>query len=70
MIGAGLHRLLGGFYVDLGHDHRDSVFLAGSGRGGTTCVSEIINYRGEYGYVIEPFHAGKVDPCKNFGSKQ
>ena len=70
MIGAGLHRLLGGFYVDLGRDHRDSVFLAGSGRGGTTWVSEIINYRGEYRYVFEPFHPGKVDLCKNFRSKQ
>ena len=66
----GLRRLLGGFYVDLGHDHRDSVFLAGSGRGGTTWVSEIINYTGEYRYVFEPFHPGKVDICKNFRSKQ
>ena len=48
MIGAGLQRLLGGFYVDLGHDHRDSVFLAGSGRAGTTWVTELINYRGAY----------------------
>ena len=70
MIGAGLQRLLGGLYVDLGHDHRDSVFLAGSGRAGTTWVSEIINYRGEYRYVFEPFHPGKVDVCKNFRSKQ
>jgi hypothetical protein len=69
-MGAGLHRLLGGFYVDLGHDHRDSVFLAGSGRGGTTWVSEIINYRGEYRYVFEPFHPGEVHICKNFRSKQ
>ncbi len=70
MIGAGPYRLLGGFYVDLGRDHRDSVFLAGSGRGGTTWVSEIINYGGEYRYVFEPFHPGKVSICKNFRSKQ
>ena len=70
MIGAGFNRLLGGFYVDLGQDHRNSVFLAGSGRAGTSWVSEIINYRGEYRYVFEPFHPGKVDVCKNFGSKQ
>ena len=70
MIGAGLQKLLGGCYVDLGRDHRDSVFLAGSGRGGTTWVSEIINYRGEYRYVFEPFHPGKVDAFENFRSKQ
>jgi Sulfotransferase family len=65
-----IDRLLGGCYVDLGRDHRDSVFLAGSGRGGTTWVSDIINYRGEYRYVFEPFHPGKVDICRNFRSKQ
>jgi hypothetical protein len=70
MIGAGLQRLLGGLYVDLGRDHRTSVFLAGSGRAGTTWVSEIINYRGEYRYVFEPFHPGRVDAFKNFKSKQ
>jgi hypothetical protein len=70
VIGAGPQRLLGGLYVDLGGDHRDSVFLAGSGRAGTTWVSEIINYRGEYRYVFEPFHPGKVDAFKNFRSKQ
>jgi hypothetical protein len=70
MIGAGLQRLLGGLYMDLGRDHRASVFLAGSGRAGTTWVSEIINYRGEYRYVFEPFHPGRVDAFKNFKSKQ
>ena len=70
MIGGRLNRLLGGCYVDLGRDHRDSIFLAGSGRGGTTWVSDIINYRGEYRYVFEPFHPGKVDICKNYTSKQ
>jgi hypothetical protein len=70
MIGAGLQRLLGGLYVDLGRDHRASVFLAGSGRAGTTWVSDIINYRGEYRYVFEPFHPGRVDAFKNFRSKQ
>ena len=56
--------------MDLGRDHRDSIFLAGSGRRGTTWVSEVINYKGEYRYVFEPFHPGKVDICKNFKSKQ
>ena len=63
-------RLLGGLHVDLGRDHRDAVFLAGSGRSGTTWVSEIINYRKEYRFVFEPFHPGKVRVCKNFRRKQ
>ncbi len=64
-------RLLGGLHVDLANrDHRNSVFLAGSGRSGTTWVSEMINYRNEYRFVFEPFHPGKVRVCKNFRRKQ
>ncbi len=70
MIGAGLQRLLGGCYLDLGHDHRDSVFLAGSGRGGTTWVSEIINHRNGFRLVFEPFHPEQVAICKNFRRRQ
>jgi hypothetical protein len=63
-------RLLGGLHVDLGRDHRNAVFLAGSGRSGTTWVSEMINYRNGYRFVFEPFHPGKVRVCKNFRRKQ
>lgn len=63
-------RLLGSLYVDLDRDPRHSVFLAGSGRSGTTWLSEIINYGGEYRYIFEPFHPDKVDLCKNFRRKQ
>lgn len=63
-------RLLGGLHADPIRDHRNSVFLAGSGRSGTTWLSEIINYRKDYRYVFEPFHPGKVDICGNFRSKQ
>jgi hypothetical protein len=57
-------------HVDLGRDHRNAVFLAGSGRSGTTWVSEMINYRNGYRLVFEPFHPGKVRACKNFRRKQ
>jgi hypothetical protein len=70
MSGAPLSRLLGMVHADLGRDHRDAVFLAGSGRSGTTWVSEMINYRNEYRFVFEPFHPGKVRVCKNFRRKQ
>jgi Sulfotransferase family len=70
MIGAPLSRLLGTLHVDLERDHRNSVFLAGTGRSGTTWVSEMINYRNGYRFIFEPFHPGKVRICKDFRRKQ
>jgi len=70
MIGASFSRLLGTLHVDLDRDHRSSVFLAGSGRSGTTWVSEIINHRNGYRLVFEPFHPGKVAICEGFRHKQ
>ena len=63
-------RVLSGLYVDLNHDYRNSIFLAGSGRSGTTWVSDIINYKNEYRYVFEPFHPEKVEICRHFSHKQ
>jgi hypothetical protein len=58
-------------YVDLGKgDHRDSVFLAGSGRSGTTWLSEVINHSGGYHYVFEPFNPARVGAFGHFRSKQ
>jgi hypothetical protein len=71
MIHAPLSRLLGGLCVDLGKgDHERSVFLAGSGRSGTTWLSEIISHRGGYRFVFEPFNPAKVGAFGSFGSKQ
>ncbi len=70
MIRDRVFRGLGGLQADLGGDHKSSVFLAGSGRSGTTWVSDVINHRGEYRFVFEPFHPGKVGACAHFGSKQ
>ena len=71
MIAAPLSRLPGGFYVDLGKgDHRSSVFLAGSGRSGTTWLSQIINHRRGYRYVFEPFNPREVGPFGHFRTKQ
>jgi hypothetical protein len=69
--GTPLTRLLGGFCVDLGKgDHRDAVFLAGSGRSGTTWLSGVVNYKGGYRYVFEPFNPARVSAFGHFGSKQ
>jgi hypothetical protein len=66
-----ISRLLGRIYVDLGKgDHRDAVFLAGSGRSGTTWLSEVINYKGAYRYVFEPFNPARVRAFGHFRSKQ
>ena len=66
-----LSRLLGGLCVDLGKgDHGEAVFLAGSGRSGTTWLSEGINYKGGYRYVFEPFNPARVDAFGHFRSKQ
>ena len=71
MISAPLSRLPGGVYVDLGKgDPRSSVFLAGSGRSGTTWLSEIINHRRGYRYVFEPFNPREVDSFGHFRTKQ
>jgi Sulfotransferase family len=69
--GAPFSRLPGGFYVDLGKgDHKSSVFLAGSGRSGTTWLSQIINYRRRYRYIFEPFNPREVGPFWHFRTKQ
>jgi hypothetical protein len=69
MTGWPFSRLFGKLHVDLG-DHRNSVFLAGSGRSGTTWVAGIINHRKRYRLVFEPFHPGRVDLCEHFRRKQ
>ena len=60
----------GRFYIDSDKKYWNTIFLAGTGRSGTTWVSEIINYRNEYRYIFEPFHSKKLDICKNFRNRQ
>jgi hypothetical protein len=63
-------RLRGSAFVDLGGDPADAVFLAGTGRSGTTWVSRIIDYRREYRLVFEPFDPDRVPLVRGFLSKQ
>ncbi|MGF1470163.1 MAG: sulfotransferase [Rubrobacteraceae bacterium] len=63
-------RVLGLLHVDLDRDYRNSVFLAGSGRSGTTWLSEIINYGNEYRYIFEPFYPDRVGLCRNYRRRQ
>jgi hypothetical protein len=57
-------------HVDPNCDYKNSIFLAGSGRSGTTWVSDIINYNNEYRYMFEPFNPSQVRICKGFRRKQ
>jgi hypothetical protein len=67
--GASLRRLLGGIDLAAG-DHTKTVFLAGSGRSGTTWLSGLLNHDSLYREVFEPFHSGKVAGFRPFRSKQ
>lgn len=60
-------RLAGPFYLDLGRGYQDAVFVAGSGRSGTSWLAEAINRRLGYRYVFEPFHPGEVPLARPFG---
>ena len=57
-------------YVDAGGDHRDTTFLAGSGRGGTTWIAELINYDNSYRFMFEPFFARNVPEVRAYANRQ
>lgn len=51
-------------------NHRQTVFLAGTGRSGTTWVEEIINSRNNFRIMFEPFHSKRVDLFQNWNYRQ
>lgn len=62
---------MGGLHVDLARgDPGKTVFLAGTGRSGTTWLAGLINHDQSYRNVFEPFHPGKVEAFRGFKSKQ
>ncbi|WP_273844373.1 sulfotransferase [Rubrobacter calidifluminis] len=63
-------RALSGLYVDVGGGEEDSVFLAGSGRSGTTWLAEALCARGGCRLVFEPFFPGRVGIVHHFSSRQ
>ncbi|MHC4847047.1 MAG: sulfotransferase [Planctomycetota bacterium] len=58
------------FFLDLGGGPEDCVFLAGSGRSGTTWVGDILNYRNEYRMIFEPFWRNEVSLVSHFHARQ
>jgi len=58
------------FHVNFNHGYKKTVFLAGTGRSGTTWISDIINFNNKYRYIFEPFHPLKVHVCRTFRYRQ
>jgi hypothetical protein len=56
-------------FLDLG-DYSRTVFLAGTGRSGTTWIQEIINHNNTYRIMFEPFHSQKIELIKNWHYRQ
>lgn len=48
----------------LGH-YKEAIWLVGDGRSGTTWVSNIINWHGQYREMFEPFHPALIEECKS-----
>ena len=55
--------------LDFG-DYRRTVFVAGTGRSGTTWVEEIVNHANDYRVMFEPFHSLEIDRLKHWNYKQ
>jgi len=58
------------YFIDLSTDIKDTIFLAGVSRSGTTWVSNVINYNNEYRYVFEPFKPNDVEIFSSFENIQ
>jgi len=63
-------RVVSRISINLNTDFKNSIFLAGVGRSGTTWISKVINHRNEYRYMFEPFYPNKVSICKHFRYRQ
>jgi hypothetical protein len=61
---------VGQLYLDLSCDYKDTTFLAGSGRGGTTWVMELLNFDNRYRLVFEPLNKYFVPLARPFSERQ
>lgn len=57
-------------HIDAAGDRRGTTVLAGSGRGGTTWIAELINHANEYRFMFEPFTARHVPEVHAFRNRQ
>ena len=56
-------------FVDLG-DRHETVFLAGTGRSGTTWLQNILNYDNTFRVMFEPFHSRRVNLVSDWNYRQ
>jgi hypothetical protein len=52
------------------NDYRQTIFVSGVGRSGTTWLANIINYANNYRFMFEPFHSQRVDIVSHFRHRQ
>jgi hypothetical protein len=64
-----VHRVLNRVYVDTG-DYRNTVFIAGTGRSGTTWLEDIINCAHDHRILFEPFHSKEVPLLSQWNYRQ
>lgn len=58
--------LWGRAYVDIGGDQRDTLYVAGSGKSGTTWLAELLNDRNDHRYMFEPLTPPHVQAFSHF----
>ncbi len=57
------------FFVDVGGDASRTVFIAGTGRSGTTWVGDLVNHQNQFRTIFEPFHPTYVPECGVFAPR-
>ena len=57
-------------FLDLGGDHRDAIFVAGTERSGTTWLADLVNYQNSFRLIFEPFWSNRVPECSAFSAQQ
>jgi hypothetical protein len=68
-VGDRLRQLREGFFLDMGGEDR-TVFLAGTGRSGTTWLQELINHDNSFRIMFEPFNSRKVPLLREWNFRQ
>ena len=56
-------------FIDTGNI-KNTIFIAGSGRSGTTWLMEMINYKNQFRPIFEPFHNKYNSLLKNWKYRQ
>ena len=58
------------YYLNTNHSPKNTIFISGMARSGTTGLSQILNYNNDYRYIFEPFYPEHVEFCSFFKKRQ